>query len=85
MLLDYVRVAMAKATYELLPEGEGFYGEIPGFDGVWANAPTLEGCRNALESALEDWILFSVERHILIPAVDGIELWPRPAPPTQVA
>jgi predicted RNase H-like HicB family nuclease len=78
MLLDYIRAAMGKATYELLPDNEGFYAEISGLQGVWTNAPTLEACREELQSVLEDWILFSVEKHLPIPEVDGIVLWPRP-------
>jgi predicted RNase H-like HicB family nuclease len=76
MLLDYINAAMGKARYEILPDGEGFYGEIPGFQGVWANAPTLEECRRQLQSALEDWLLFSIERHDPLPVVGGIELLP---------
>ena len=30
MLAEYVRAAMHKATYEILPDGT-FHGEIPGF------------------------------------------------------
>ena len=44
MLTNYIRSAMRRATYEILPDGT-FYGEIPGFQGVWANSATLEGCR----------------------------------------
>ena len=39
--------AMKKATYEALPDGT-FYGEIPGFRGVLANAPLLDECRREL-------------------------------------
>jgi len=42
VLTDYLRAALREATYEILPNGEGFYGEIPGFQGVYANADTLE-------------------------------------------
>jgi predicted RNase H-like HicB family nuclease len=48
--------------------------EIPGFDGVWANADTLEGCREELEEVLEEWILLRVSKHLPLPSVDGIEL-----------
>lgn len=51
---------MGKAHYELLGGGEGFYGEIPGFDGVLARADTLEACREELASTLEDWLLFRI-------------------------
>jgi predicted RNase H-like HicB family nuclease len=74
MLLKYIQGAMAKARYEILPDDNTFYGEIPGFQGVFANAETLESCREQLEQVLEDWILLSVSKHLPIPVVDGIEL-----------
>ncbi len=49
MLTKYIEAAMKRARYELIEDGT-FYGSIPGFDGVWANAATLEGCRE--ESAV---------------------------------
>jgi len=79
MLLRYIQAAMAKAKYEILPHGEGYYGEIPECPAVWANEDTLERCRDELQSVLEDWILFSVEGHIPLPVIDGINVWPRPA------
>jgi predicted RNase H-like HicB family nuclease len=87
MLQKYIEAALARANYEALPDGEGYYGEIDGFQGLWANADTLEACREELSSALEDWILLSVERHLPLPVVDGIQLWPRPsvATPGEVA
>ena len=74
MLTNYVRAAMRRARYEILPDDSSFYGEIPGFDGVWANADTLEGCREELEEVLEEWILLRVSKHLPLPIVDGIEL-----------
>jgi len=44
MLTKYIGAAMRRATYEILPDGT-FYGEIPDFQGVYANADTLEACR----------------------------------------
>ncbi len=41
MLTSYIRAAMRQARYEILPDDGTFYGEIPGFDGVYANANTL--------------------------------------------
>jgi len=40
VLTEYLRLVMAKAHYELLDDGEGFYREIPGFQGVFAQAAT---------------------------------------------
>ena len=74
MLTNYMRAAMRRARYEILPDDSTFYGEIPGFDGVWANADTLEGCREELEEVLEEWILLRVSLHFPLPAVDGIQL-----------
>jgi predicted RNase H-like HicB family nuclease len=54
MLTTYIRAAMHRAKYEILPDGT-FYGEIPGFQGVWANAPSLEACREELQQVLEGW------------------------------
>ena len=51
MLTQYINAAMHKATYKILPEGT-FFGEIPDFNGVWANAETLEACREELKEVL---------------------------------
>ncbi len=51
-----------------------FYGEIPGFDGVYANVNTLEACREELEEVLEEWILFRISRNLSLPIADEIEL-----------
>lgn len=56
LLTDYIRAAMRKAKYEILEDDGTFYGEIPGFQGVYANAPTLEACREELKEVLEGWI-----------------------------
>jgi predicted RNase H-like HicB family nuclease len=48
MLTEYIHAAMHRAEYEILSDGT-FYGEIPGFQGVYANADTLEGCRDELK------------------------------------
>jgi predicted RNase H-like HicB family nuclease len=74
MITEYIKSAMRKATYEKLEEDNSFYGEIPEFKGVYANEATLEECRNELESVLEDWVLFSISKHIALPIVDGLQL-----------
>ena len=74
MLTTYIRAAMRKAKYEMLPEDRTYYGEIPGFRGVYAAAANLEDCREELESTLEDWILFRVSRNLPLPVVDGLKL-----------
>jgi predicted RNase H-like HicB family nuclease len=74
MLLACINSAMKKAEYELLPDEGQYYGQIPGFQGVWANGPTLESCREELQQVLEDWILVSVAKNLPLPVVDGMEL-----------
>lgn len=74
MLTSYIRAAMRSARYEILPDDDSFYGEIPGFDGVYSNAPTLEECRDELEEVLEEWILFRISRNLDLPSVDGLTL-----------
>ena len=73
MLTNYIRASMRLAKYEILSDDGTFYGEIPGFDGVYANADTLEACRDELEEVLEEWILFRISRNLSLPIVDGIE------------
>lgn len=58
---------MTRARYEILADDRLFYGEIPGFQGVYANAPTLEGCREELEEVLEEWFLFRISRSLRVP------------------
>ena len=73
MFAKYIRAAIGKARYEILPDGT-FYGEVVGFNGVYANADTLEACRDELEEVLEGWILLRVSLHFPLPGVDGIKL-----------
>lgn len=42
--------------------------------GVWANAETLEGCRNELQEVLEGWIILGLRLQHTLPVIDGIEL-----------
>ncbi len=74
MLTEYLRLAMSRAHYELLGDGEGYYGEIPGFQGVLAQGDTLEACREELAGTLEDWLLFRISRHLSIPVLQGLDL-----------
>ena len=62
MLTKYIAAAMGHAKYELLEDGEGYFGTVPGLRGLWAQADTLAACREELRSALEDWLLFSLAR-----------------------
>ncbi len=74
MLTAYIRAAMKRAHYEILSDDGSFYAEIPILQGVYANAATLEECREELESVLEDWILLGLQLGHELPMVEGIDL-----------
>ncbi|HTS75905.1 MAG TPA: hypothetical protein VMG40_06860 [Bryobacteraceae bacterium] len=73
MLTKYIQAAMRRAKYEILDDGS-FYAHIPELQGVWADADTLEACREELEEVLEEWITSGIAWHDPFPVVDGIEL-----------
>ena len=73
MLTEYVQAALRQARYEILEDGT-FYGEIPGFQGVYANAVTLDECREDLRRVLEGWIVLGLRLNHVLPTVDGISL-----------
>lgn len=77
MLTEYIEAAMKRAHYEIMEDDEGYWGEIPGFQGVWANEENLAKCQSELKSALEDWLLFRIRRDLEIPVVDKINLNPK--------
>jgi predicted RNase H-like HicB family nuclease len=59
-LVQVVTLAMRQAHYETLEDGT-IYGEIPGFQGVYAQATTEEECREELQSGLEGWIMLGLQ------------------------
>ncbi|MFZ2358894.1 MAG: type II toxin-antitoxin system HicB family antitoxin [Anaerolineae bacterium] len=73
MITDYIQAAMRQAHYSILDDGT-FFGEIPGFQGVWANDDSLELCREELQSVLEGWILLGLRMGHSFPTVDGRRL-----------
>jgi predicted RNase H-like HicB family nuclease len=71
MLRDYLQAALRHAHYEVLTDDGSFYGEIALCNGVYANASTLEECREQLEEVLEEWVLFRVYKNLPLPVIDG--------------
>ena len=74
MLTKYIQAAMNKAHYEIIGDDGSFVGTIPGCQGVYSNAPTLEGCREELEEVLEEWIFLRISRGLSLPEIDGHQL-----------
>ena len=68
MLTEFIFKKLKTAQYKLLEDGS-YFGEIPGLKGVWANAKTLEKCREELQEVLEDWLLFKVRDGEKIPGL----------------
>ncbi|MFB2893256.1 type II toxin-antitoxin system HicB family antitoxin [Aerosakkonemataceae cyanobacterium BLCC-F50] len=74
MLTKYIQAALRQAKYEIFPDDGTFYGEIPICEGVYANAASLDACREELQEVLEDWILLSLTLNLPLPVIDGIDL-----------
>ena len=72
MILNYISTAMRHAKYEILPDDNTCYGEIPECNGVYANAGTLEECRKLLAEVLEEWLVFRIHRNLPVPVIAGI-------------
>lgn len=66
MISDFIAKKLKVARYKILKDG-GYFAEIPGLRGVWANAKNLETCRKQLQEVLEDWLLLKVHCRENIP------------------
>ncbi|HWX21704.1 MAG TPA: type II toxin-antitoxin system HicB family antitoxin [Candidatus Binatia bacterium] len=73
MLTQYIQRALHHAKYELMENGR-FFGRIPECRGLWAEATTLEECREELQSTLEDWLLLGLQLGHPLPVIDDIDL-----------
>jgi len=73
MLNEYIEKALERAEYKRLDD-QTWFADIPGFTGVWANAPTVEICRRELVEVLEEWVLLKLRDNDPIPVIDGIEM-----------
>ena len=74
MLAQYLEKVMELAQYEIVEDEKSYWGEIPGFQGVWAKHKTLPGCQRELREALSDWIAFRLRRGLDIPRVGRLDL-----------
>ena len=73
MLKEYTDNAIEDAAYKKLDDGSWF-AEIPGFEGVWANAATVEACRKELIEVLEEWLILKFRDHEQVPVAHGIDI-----------
>jgi predicted RNase H-like HicB family nuclease len=72
MLKKYFDIFLRHAKYEILQDDGLFYGEIPECNGVYANANSLEGCREQLEEVLKEWILFRINKNLPLPIIESV-------------
>jgi len=73
MLTEYIQAALARSEYKMLDD-QTWFTEIPGFDGVWANAATVESCRSELREVLEEWLILKIRDQDPTPTVEGLDL-----------
>ena len=72
LLAKHIELAMEDVAFKELCDGTVF-ADIPGFQGAWANADTLEDCRREMKEVLEDWILLGIKLRHSIPVVGSID------------
>jgi predicted RNase H-like HicB family nuclease len=73
LLTAYIDEAMKRATYKILEDGT-YYGEIAGFQGVWASEATLEECRRILQEVLEEWLVLKLRDDEAVPTLGEMDL-----------
>ncbi len=60
MFTQFIEKKLKTAKYKILSDGT-YYGEVSSLRGVWANAKSLEKCRQELQEILEGWLLLKVQ------------------------
>lgn len=75
MLTKYIQAVMRLATYQILEDGT-YYGDIEGFEGVYANHVTLFGCSELLREVLEGWLILGLRLGHEIPVIEELSLMP---------
>jgi len=74
MLVEYIDAALSKAKYEIIDDGEPYYGEVPDLRGVWATGKTLEQCRRRLSEVIEGWIIIRLRKGLRIPPLGKVRI-----------
>ena len=74
MLAQYLDLALELARYEIIEDDNTYWGEIPGFQGVWAKHATLSGCQRELREALSDWVALRLRLGLETPEVASLNL-----------
>ena len=74
MLAQYIEMALELAWYEIITDDHAYWGEIPGFEGVWARHESLPGCQRELREVLRDWLALRLRLGLDIPILGDLNL-----------
>jgi len=74
MLAQFIEMAMELGRYEIIEDDGSYWGEVPGFQGVWAKHETLTGCQRELREALSDWLALRLRLNLEIPELGRLNL-----------
>ena len=74
MLAQYLDLVAELARYEIIEDDGSYWGEIPGFQGVWAKHATLTSCQRELRESLSDWVALRLRLGLEIPEVGALNL-----------
>jgi predicted RNase H-like HicB family nuclease len=74
MLVEYIDAALSKAKYEIIDDGEPYYGEVPDLREIWATGKTLEQCRRKLSEVIEGWTIVRLRKGLRIPPLGKIRI-----------
>ncbi len=73
-MAQYQDTALEVARYEIIEDDGSYWGEIPGFQGVWAKHATLAGCQRELREALSDWVALRLRLGLNLPELAGMNV-----------
>ena len=72
MLTDYIQAAVDSINWKIMDDGS-FYAEIP-LLGLNTNQAHLEECQCRIREMLEEYIVASLSRNSVLPAIGGVEI-----------
>ena len=74
MITEFIESAIQSAKIERINDPLPFYGEIPGFQGVWAQGKTMRECKKNLQEVLEEWLILKIRKQQFIPTTKKYDL-----------
>ncbi len=68
MISNFIAASLKKAKYKKIGDGT-YWGDIKGLRGVWANAKTLNKCKEEMKEVLEEWLIIKIRHGDPIPGL----------------